>query len=270
MKVDVAAAVVSNARLSPGFSVLVLDAPEIARCVEPGQFVMVRTAPGDSPLLRRPYSVFEVVRDEGGAPAAISLFVKCVGPGSQRLYDASPGQRFDCLGPLGRPFALIDPPRAAWLVAGGVGLAPIALLAESLSARGVQATLFYGARTAGELFCLDRFERLGVPFVLATEDGTRGVRGRVTVPLDQELRAMPGDGAVTVYACGPEAMLRSVATLAGTHGLPSQLAMERLMACGMGGCYSCVVRVRDPEGGSRYVRSCLDGPVFRGDEIIWE
>lgn len=270
MKVDVAAAVVSNTHLSPGFSVLVLDAPSIARNADPGQFVMVRTASGDGPLLRRPYSVFEVVRDDGGRPVGISLFVKCVGPGSQRLYDASPGQRFDCLGPLGRPFALVDPPCAAWLVAGGVGLAPMALLAESLHARGVRATLFYGARTAGELFCLDRFERLAMPLTLATEDGTRGVRGRVTVPLDRELRAAPKDSPITVYACGPEAMLQSVAALAGTHGLPSQLAMERLMACGMGGCYSCVVRVRDPEGGSHYARTCIDGPVFCGGEIIWE
>lgn len=270
MKVDVDATVLSNTRLSPDFNVLALEAPAIAGQAEPGQFVMVKTAPGDSPLLRRPYSVFEILHDGEGRPVGVSVFSKRAGAGSQRLYDASPGQRFECLGPLGRPFALVDPPHAAWMVAGGVGLAPFATLAAALGRRGVRPTLFYGARAAGELFCLDLFERLDVRLVLATEDGSRGDHGRVTVPLERALRTAPADLPVTVYACGPEAMLRAVADLASAHGRPSQLAMERLMGCGLGGCYSCVVRVRSPEGGSHYARACLDGPVFRGDEIVWD
>ena len=270
MPVDVEAEVLSNARLPGGYSVLELRAPELAALVQPGQFVMVRASRCEAPLLRRPYSIFDLVRDAEGRPSGFTLLNKRVGVGSGLLYEAAPGARFCCLGPLGRPFTLVSPPTEAWMVAGGVGLAPIALLAASLRARGVPATLFYGARTARELFCLDRFEPLGVPLLLATEDGTRGVCGRVTAPLESQLRAAGEDAPVTVYACGPESMLRNVAALAARYGLPSQLAMERLMACGMGGCYSCVVRVRDPHGGSHYARSCVDGPVFRGDEIIWE
>lgn len=270
MKVDVEAVVVSNTRLSPDFNVLGLEAPAIAGQAEAGQFVMVRTATGDSPLLRRPYSVFEILRGADGRPTGFSLLSKRVGVGSQLLYDAAPGQRLACLGPLGRPFDLVASPVRAWMVAGGVGLAPFATLTEALRPLGIRPTLFYGARTAAELFCLDLFERLGVELVLATEDGSRGARGRVTAPLEQALRTAEPQAPVTLYACGPEAMLKTVATLASTFDCPSQLSMERLMGCGVGGCYSCVVRVRDGNGGSRYDRACLDGPIFRGEDIVWE
>jgi dihydroorotate dehydrogenase electron transfer subunit len=270
MKVDVDATVRSNARLSPDFNVLELEAPAIAVQAQPGQFVMVRTATADGPLLRRPYSLFEILRDADGRPTGFSLFSKRVGAGSRLLYDAVPGQRFACLGPLGRPFELVAPPARAWMVAGGVGLAPFVALSEALGPMGVRSTLFYGARTAGELFCLDLFERLGVDLVLATEDGSRGAHGRVTVPLERALASGDPGAPVTLYACGPEAMLKAVATLASAHGCPAQLSMERLMGCGIGGCYSCVVRVRDGNGGSRYDRACLDGPIFRGEDIVWE
>ncbi len=270
MMVDVDATVRSNVRLSPDYNVLALEAPAIAARAEAGQFVMVRTAAGDYPLLRRPYSLFEILRDGRGRPTGFTLFSKRVGAGSRLLYDAAPGQSVACLGPLGRPFDVVAPPARAWMVAGGVGLAPFAALSEALARRGIRPTLFYGARTAAELFCLDLFERLGVDLVPATEDGSRGAAGRVTVPLEQALAAAGSQPPVMIYACGPEAMLKAVAGVASAYGRPSQLSMERLMGCGVGGCYSCVVRVRDGTRGSRYDRACLDGPVFRGEDVIWE
>ncbi len=120
MPVDVEATVVSNTRLSPDFNVLALSAPAIAAEAKPGQFVMVKTAEGELPLLRRPYSIFEIFRDATGMPTGFSLFSKRVGTGSQRLYDATRGQRLACLGPLGRPFSTVLPPTEAWMVAGGV------------------------------------------------------------------------------------------------------------------------------------------------------
>jgi dihydroorotate dehydrogenase electron transfer subunit len=270
MTVDVEAVVRANTRLSPDFNVLALEAPTIASQAEPGQFVMVRTSPALTPLLRRPYSLFEILRDGQGTATGFSLLSKRVGIGSRLLYDASPGQRLPCLGPLGRPFELVAAPARVWMVAGGVGLAPFAALTEACRARGIRPTLFYGARTAGELFCLDLFERVGAEIVLATEDGSRGVTGRVTVPLERALIGAGAQPPVTLYACGPEAMLKKVAQLASLHGCPSQVSMERLMGCGVGGCYSCVVRVRSANGESRYDRVCLDGPVFRGDDIVWD
>src|SRR5207248_9823290 len=126
---DVAAEVTSNDRLSGDYNVVSLAAPGIAAAAAPGQFVMIKTATGHDPLLRRPFSVFEVRRDATGAATGLSLLNKRIGISTQLLYDVRPGQRVACLGPLGRPFIPVDPPAEAWMVAGGVGLAPFATLA---------------------------------------------------------------------------------------------------------------------------------------------
>jgi dihydroorotate dehydrogenase electron transfer subunit len=270
MPVDADAEVLASTRLSDDYCVVAFRAPALAAAIRPGQFVMVRTAAGNTPLLRRPYSVFERLRDSNGEVIGFSILNKRVGVGSRLLYDAAPGMRVSCLGPLGRPFSSATGTTEAWMVAGGTGLAPFATLSEELAAAGVPRRLFYGARTGSELFCLDRFERLGVNVVLATEDGTRGEHGRVTVPLARELGSRPASSGVVLYACGPEAMLKAVAGLAERYGRECEVATERQMGCGMGGCYSCVVRVRTPEGGSRYARSCVEGPVFRAADIVWE
>lgn len=269
MPMDVAAAVISNTPLSSDYNVLGLAAAEIATHTAPGQFVMLKVADRHEPLLRRPFSVFEVL-EERGHPIGVSILNKRIGPSTGQLFDARPGDRVHCLGPLGRPFSPVAPPAGAWLVAGGVGLAPFATLAQALRRHGTDVTLYYGARGASELFFLDHFERLGVRLVLATEDGSRGERGRVTVPLERDLRSRAPAADLTVYACGPEAMLAAVAKLAAAHGRPAQVSVERVMGCGLGGCYSCVIPVRSAGRAPHFVRSCVAGPVFHGDEIEWE
>src|SRR5579862_6165610 len=119
MAIDVAARVLDNRRLSSDYNVLSLAAPEIARAATPGQFVMVKPAPGLDPLLRRPFSIFEILRDERRQVVGLSLLNKRVGAGTRLLYDRRPGDVVDCLGPLGRPFVPVDPPDEAWMVAGG-------------------------------------------------------------------------------------------------------------------------------------------------------
>jgi dihydroorotate dehydrogenase electron transfer subunit len=281
MPIDVNAAVISNVRLSDDYNVLSLAAPEIGEHTRPGQFVMVKAGPMIDSILRRPFSVFEVLREHGRV-TGISILNKRAGRNTRALYAVEPGARVSCLGPLGQPFT-IAPERTVdarasrssgsvgegWLVAGGVGLAPFATLAEALSATGTATTLFYGARSARELFYLEFFERLGVRLVLATEDGSRGIRGRVTIPLEQQLAALPRPDTVMVYACGPEPMLEAVARLAMRYAQPSQVSVERVMGCGLGGCYSCVVPVRHQQG-SHYVRACIGGPVFSGADVVWE
>lgn len=267
---DALAVVRANTRLSREYNVLALDAPELAAAAAPGQFVMVRTSAGTDPLLRRPFSVFEVFCDTSGAPTGFSILSKRVGPGTSRLYDASVGDRLPCLGPLGRPFTLVSPPAEAWMVAGGVGLAPFALLADALRSRSVRSTLFYGGRRADDLFYLDWFASRGVDLELTTEDGSQGTAGLVTLPLETALASASATRDVMLYACGPEPMLKAVARLASRFNRPSQLSMERIMGCGMGGCYSCVVRVRRGDGSDHFVRSCLSGPVIDGTAIVWE
>lgn len=270
MPVDVDAGIRANTRLSHDYNVLALEAPDIAALARPGQFVMLKPSLGTDPLLRRPFSIFEILQDPAGAPAGISILNKKVGVGTSLLYDAEPGRRVACLGPLGRPFTIVDPPADAWMVAGGVGLAPFATLAAALARRGVTTTLFYGARRAQDLFFSDLFERLGAALVLSTEDGSRGHHGVISDPLGAALAARAVDAPLAIYACGPTGMMRAVASLAARHGRRAEVSLEQVMGCGMGGCYSCVVRVRRGSEAPHFVRSCLEGPVFDTAEIVWD
>lgn len=269
MPVDVEARVISNTRLSPDYNVIALAAPQIAAAAAPGQFVMVKLGRGATPLLRRPFSVFEILRTDARI-TGLSLLSKRVGVTTQMLFDAVEGDVVSCLGPLGRPFGAVDRHTEAWMVAGGVGLAPFATLTEALRERNGDVTLFYGARSMGDLFYLDWFRERRVRLVLATEDGSLGDRGRVTVPLERELQAATRDRDIMIYACGPEPMLEAVVHVAAGYGRPSEVSVERVMGCGLGGCYSCVIPVRNGPGGHHYVRSCLAGPVFSGAEIVWD
>jgi dihydroorotate dehydrogenase electron transfer subunit len=269
MPIDVDARVISNDHLTPDYNVIALAAPAIALQAAPGQFVMVRPQRGYDPLLRRPFSIFEILRGPDSTVIGLSLLNKRVGRGTALLFDAEPGDHIQCLGPLGRPFVPVRPPLKAWMVAGGVGLAPFATLAAELHARGVDTTLFYGGRTAGDLHGLPIFERVDCRIALATEDGSRGVRGRITVPLEHALASIDPDASLMIYACGPEPMLAAVARLGAAWNRPVQVSVERVMGCGLGGCYSCVIPIRR-ESGPHFVRACITGPVFRGDEIAWE
>jgi dihydroorotate dehydrogenase electron transfer subunit len=275
MLVDVEARVLRNTRLSADYNVIALAAPDIAAAVQPGQFVMVKSGRSGDPLLRRPFSVFEVLRSNNRVEG-LTLLSKRVGVTTEILFDAVEGDVISCLGPLGRPFDTVDPPAEAWMVAGGVGLAPFATLAEALLARATKTTLFYGARTGAELFYLNWFTSRGIRLVLATEDGSVGDRARITVPLEHELESrIPDPGSrsdVMIYACGPEPMLEAVAHVAAKYKRSSQVSVERTMGCGMGGCYSCVIPVRDAHSSSshHYVRSCIAGPVFKGEDLVWD
>ena len=269
MPADVSADVIANTLLSSDYNVLALAAPAIAASATPGQFVMVKAAAGQDPLLRRPFSVFEITRDRNGRPTGITLLNKRIGASTRLLYTARPGDRVACLGPLGRPWELPSYGSTAFMVAGGVGLAAFATLAESFAAARVPQVLFYGARTGAELFYLDFFRALGVELVLTTEDGSVGERGRVTAPLERRL-ASAADSDPAVYACGPEGMMAATSSVARQHRAPCYVSLERIMGCGLGGCYSCVVPVRNEDGHVHHVRSCLAGPVMAAEQIIWD
>jgi dihydroorotate dehydrogenase electron transfer subunit len=271
MPVDIDAPVIANRRLSPDYNVLSFEAPELATRVGPGQFVMVKTSRGLDPLLRRPFSIFEVLRDGDGRAHGVSILNKRIGAGTGLLAEVEAGARLNVLGPLGRPFEPVDPPAEAWMIAGGVGLAPFVTLAEALADRRTSATLFYGARRGDELHCIDLFERLGVRIVLATEDGSRGAHGRITAPLEDALQQRPLGQPVKLYACGPTPMMRACARLAQAHGRACDVSLEQVMGCGLGGCYSCVVVARAGDGGApHHTRTCIDGPVFDASRIVWD
>ena len=269
MPVDVDAVVVSNSLLSSSYNVLALAAPEVASRARPGQFVMVKPSKGNNTLLRRPFSVFEVLQDDNQRITGMSLLNKQVGITTRALFQLSRGEHVQCLGPLGRPFSVAKSPERAWMVAGGVGLAPFYTLAAALLKRGVDSTLFYGGRSSSDLFHLQAFRNLGVRLELATEDGSKGHHGKITVPLEQALSRLDQTTPVRLYACGPTPMMRAVTELASSHGRTAEVSLEQVMGCGLGGCYSCVAPIRLENGGFHFVRSCLDGPVFDGLQVAW-
>jgi dihydroorotate dehydrogenase electron transfer subunit len=250
--------------LGGGYVLLSFRHEETAAEARPGQFVMIKAGFSAEPPLRRPFSVLST----DPASSTFTLFVKAVGQGSRALAALSPGEPAMCLGPLGRPFTLPAPGEEAVLVAGGYGVAPFRFMGESLRGGPTRARLFYGGRTAADLPLLPRLADLGLALVPATEDGSLGERGRVTVPLERYLDG--ASGPVRLYACGPEAMMHAVARIAAARARPLEVSLDPWMGCGIGTCLGCVVRVQGAEEvRPRYRCACTEGPVFDAACVVW-
>ena len=233
---------------------------------EPGQFVMLSpgergSAPRSDPLLPRPMAVYRThVRN--GDPALEILF-KVHGRGTALLADLEPGAEVSVVGPLGTPFPDPPPGARAVIVAGGTGIASVYELAASLHARGVPVQVLLGARSARDLMGEADFAASRVPLGIATEDGSRGVRGLVTAVLPG---ALAGAEPAVVYACGPTPMMAAVARQAEHLGITCWASLENPMACGFGVCLGCAAARRS--GG--FGRGCRAGPVLPAHEVAWE
>lgn len=255
---------------------LTLNAPEQARLVRPGQFIMLKCVENldDQPLLRRPFTIFNIYRQaRSGKPAGLELLVKDVGIGTHRLVQTRPGQMLDCLGPQGHGFQVSGELRNrldfAVLVAGGVGIAPLYLLAQSLMAQNIKPVLFYGSSTAEGLVLKEYFERLNIEVRYATEDGSFGERGLITQPVAQFLRAH-GNKNIRVYSCGPWGMMKAAHMLAVQYNVHCEVSLEARMGCSLGACLGCVVRSQDHHGDEQFLRVCQDGPVINSRLIDWD
>jgi dihydroorotate dehydrogenase electron transfer subunit len=255
---------------------ITLGAPEQARLIRPGQFVMLKCVEDldENPLLRRPFTIFNLHRHgNSGKPTGLELLVKNVGVGTRKLLGIKPGQAIQCLGPQGRGFDVSAGMRnrveMACLVAGGVGIAPLFLLAQSLIEQNVRPVLFYGGATAADLVLREYFEGLGIDIHYATEDGSFGERGRVTLPVEQFLKKHAGRN-IRVYACGPWGMMKAVHALSAQKKLQCEVSLEARMGCSLGACLGCVVRSKDSRGEEKYIRVCQEGPVINSLLVDWE
>jgi dihydroorotate dehydrogenase electron transfer subunit len=256
------ATLVENIVLAPKTFVLRFSGCEaLAGCL-PGQFVMLQAADwGTDPLLPRAFSLL-AARPDG----VVDILGKTTGKASALMERALPGAVFHILGPLGKTFPEPSADRVDWLVAGGVGLAPLMMQAAAAGAAELagQVTMFYGGRGAADLVLTEEVVATGAELVLATEDGSKGYRGYVTGAVEAALDARAGDAPVpTLMACGPEPMLEAVAELAHRRGLPAYLSLEGEMACGIGACLVCAV----PCATRPYRYTCVEGPVFSLDEL---
>lgn len=254
--------IVFNRELQPGYHVVGFHAPEICRTARPGQFVHVRIGEDMRQILRRPFSICEA-----GAGGVVQVLYKVVGAGTARLSGLRPGAVCDLLGPLGRPFTPPGEGTVPVVVAGGYGAAATFMLALRSETPGYA---LLGARGVADLLLRDRYRDAGFEVRVSTEDGSAGLRGRVTGLLETLLRELHGR-RVMVYGCGPRPMMAAMAAMLQDSGVPGELSLDHMMCCGVGACFSCVVKVKagTPEGWE-YARACSDGPVFPAERIYLE
>lgn len=301
------AEVLKNVRVADGIHELACRAPQIAGEGKPGQFVHMTVSPHrstiSSPLLRRPFSFYGVNAEAG----TVSILYRIQGLGTSLLAEARPGEHLSMLGPLGTGFTLpsaespvfpvestvppmkscaspvenaASPQEKAFskvekgvfpakstvlLVGGGMGIAPLVYLADSLVDMGCQVEVFYGAETCGELVALERLEQIGANCDVATVDGSAGYKGPVT---DLFPFLPPKNAPDMIYSCGPLEMMAHVARFAKERGIPGEVSLESHMACGVGACLGCAVRLKSTDEG--YAKVCSDGPVFSIDRLEFE
>lgn len=237
--------------------------PDFSRA-EPGQFVMLRFPGQAEPLLSRPFSIHRLIQ-VAPVTEGLEILYKVVGPFTHRLSEQRQAAEILMLGPLGKGFQIPVNGQRFYLVAGGIGVAPLLFLATYLHAKGVDlsdSTVFLGAKSKNNLLCQPDFDRLGVHVHVSTDDGSAGEQCVVTRSLEHALRHGRAD---MVFACGPTAMLACTIDLVQEHGIPCQVSIETLMACGMGACLGCAVEMRAT--GKRYLHACRDGPVFDGRRV---
>ena len=267
---------------------LTFVAPGVAELAKPGQFVAVAVG-GDTSanLLRRCFSIYRAssvdkvssihnvssinqVSPSGTHGGTVDVVVAARGPGTRWLTGLSVHDEVNIIGPLGHPFPLPKEPVACVLVGGGYGSAPLFWLAAELRERGCHVEMVLGAATKDRLFGVveaRRSRRAMDGVTVTTDDGSMGIKGWVSDVLTDVIRRCHAD---VVYGCGPMAMLKSITDVATAQGAVAQVAVEESMACGIGVCMTCVMPVVGDDGLTRMVRSCVEGPVFRGDRVRWD
>ena len=243
---------------------MVLEEQQIAQEACPGQFLFVRVDQRLSPFLRRPFSIAGTSPKEG----AVELLFSVVGEATKVMSRMQQGQWLDLIGPLGSGFKykVIESP--VLLVAGGIGIAPLVFLSRCLIELQVETYLFYGANSLSELLPEEKIFLPQARTFVATEDGSKGRKGKVT-DVVEEIIENNNLSFAEIFACGPRPMLHSLVELNTKWKLPMQVSLEERMACGIGACRGCAVEVYE-EGENFFKRVCRDGPVFDYGEVAWQ
>lgn len=256
--------IVDNRHVSGDNYKITLAGPGIAAAARPGQFVMVRPGDGLKPFLPRPFSIHRVDQQK----RELSLLYKVVGQGTGLLSELVAGNTLSLVGPLGTGFNFDQTFEKMDLIAGGIGVAPLVFLADVMVAQGISADrvrVFIGGAAADDVLCENEFTDLKMVVKTATDDGSVGFHGFVTQPFEKAVKDRRPD---MVFACGPPAMLRTVARIAAAGNIPCQVSVESMMACGMGACLGCAVKSSEDSSGYKHV--CRDGPVFSSAELDFD
>lgn len=261
---DKIADVIWNRPIGPAHYRIGLECgPEMATAV-PGQFVMVQLLPSSPVLLRRPFSICKPI-EENGELTGIELIYKVVGRGTRAMAALESGAQVKLLGPLGNGYKFSPKAENHLLVAGGIGVAPLLFLAWSMAKNGISGNhcqVYIGGQTKEELFCQDDFIELGFSCQVSTDDGTAGDQCRITDPVTDAVADTRPD---MIYACGPLPMVACLMGIAEKEQLACQVALETVMACGMGVCLGCAIKPK--KASKSYLHACTDGPVFNASLI---
>ncbi len=268
--------VLSHKKYGEHYHSLTIVTPDIGERVKPGQFVNISCGDDRSYILRRPFSVYRVHK-RGGWASTVEIVFDIRGPGTAYLASLRAHHSIDVIGPLGRGFAMPNRRAHCLLVGGGIGAAPLFFLADELRNEGHRVDVILGARSAAHLLNHIEARRVASTCRIATEDGSQGDRGRVTDVLVDTIERCESE---VVYTCGPHGMLAAISAMCVDRDLPVQTAVEELMACGYGVCMTCVMPLRvpsdkaitrpdEPEDEIVYARSCTEGPVFNGANVVW-
>jgi len=244
----------------------------IAQTAKPGQFVAIQvqdsTISSFDPLLRRPISLAGISSELD----EITLLYRIQGRGTEILSRAKCGEKLSVMGPLGKGFSLPEEGEL-WLIAGGIGIFPLYPLAQSALAQGLTVRLFWGGENQSflESAGLAYWQALGIPIHLSTLDGSLGQKGLVTVQVKElfEKHTTSG-GKLKVATCGPKKMMQAVTDLCLDYKVPVEVSLEEHMGCAVGACLGCVVTLTDGAGTLIHKKVCQDGPVFRGEEVVWD
>lgn len=262
--------IIWNGCAGANLHVMTLEAPAIAAMTRPGQFVHMKIPGMEGHVLRRPFCIYAA----DAAAGTVDILYQVVGFGSEHMTSLAPsaegapaGTVPELIGPVGNGWSVPEGAKRVLLVGGGVGAAPLFMLCEQLCAEGVAVDVVLGAQTQAALVCRERYAALlSAEPRCATDDGSYGRAGFCTPLVEEALAeaAEAGEPYDYVAVCGPEPLMKIVAGMAASAGVPCQVSMEKRMACGVGACLSCVV---DTQAGKK--RACVDGPVFNAEEVVW-
>ena len=245
--------IIENKVLTDAVFSMTVICPEIAGEAVAGQFLHIKC--GEARILRRPISIWKVCDDK------LVFVFEVKGEGTKWLSEQNPGQELNILGPLGNGFAMPDGKMI--VVGGGVGTPPMLFAAESAKS-GVTAVL--GFRSADRVILVDEFKAVCEDVCVTTDDGSVGIHGAVTKPLEELLRSGVYD---CVMSCGQILMQKAVAELCKKYDVRSQVSLEERMGCGVGACLVCACETINNDGAHNMSRACIDGPVFYADEVVW-
>jgi 2-polyprenylphenol hydroxylase and related flavodoxin oxidoreductases len=218
--------------------------------IKPGHFVMIKPNDSFDPLNRRAFAIADVEED------AIYIYYDVVGKGTAVMSTLRKGEFVDVLMPLGNGLFEASRDKLNVVLAGGIGISGVSLFCRLLKEKNLNFKVYYGARSKEHLVMLDWFSKYSIPIEVYTDDGSFGKKGFVT-------DALKNIDSANIYACGPSPMLKAVQSISKQKGFDAYLSLENPMACGYGVCLGCVVKTSDG-----YVRTCVEGPVFKSDEII--